>query len=100
MNELRELLKAVIIEVMSSDEIKQLIAESLKQAMWDANNPPYPDMDLCLINGAMELTGRARQTIYQHVHNKEIPYHKKGGRLYFLRSELKEWILKPSKCGQ
>lgn len=32
------------------------------------------------------------QTVYGYVSRNEIPYSKKGGRLYFLKSEIIEWI--------
>jgi excisionase family DNA binding protein len=35
-------------------------------------------------------------TIYKHVKNRTIPFHKKGRKLYFFKSELVAWI----KSGQ
>lgn len=31
-------------------------------------------------------------TVYQYVSKKQIPFKKKNGSLYFLRSEILEWI--------
>jgi len=36
--------------------------------------------------------GIAVQTIYRLVSQHEIPFYKKGKRLYFIKSELNEWI--------
>ena len=53
--------------------------------------------DICQIEEAMKITGLAKQTIYQKVWKNEIPFHKKGKRLYFMRSELHDWILAGNK---
>jgi excisionase family DNA binding protein len=41
---------------------------------------------------AVKITGLARRTIYKRTHRREIPHRRVGGRLYFKRSELLEWI--------
>ena len=41
---------------------------------------------------AVEITGLARRTIYKRTHRREIPHRRVGGRLYFRRSELEQWI--------
>ncbi|PKP11991.1 MAG: hypothetical protein CVU09_00385 [Bacteroidetes bacterium HGW-Bacteroidetes-4] len=34
----------------------------------------------------------ARQTVYQWISNRMIPYEKHGSRLYFRKSKIKEWL--------
>ena len=75
-NKFIEKLPAIIDQVM--DEVFQEHEE--------------PTEDLCRILEAMEITGYARQTIYDKIHKGTIPYFKKGGRLFFSRSELRNWI--------
>ena len=41
---------------------------------------------------AVKITGLAPRTIYKRTHRREIPHSRVGGRLYFKRSELLEWI--------
>ena len=41
---------------------------------------------------AVEITGLARRTIYKYTFRREIPHRRVGGRLYFRRSELEQWI--------
>lgn len=41
---------------------------------------------------AVEITGLARRTLYKLTHRREIPHRRVGGRLYFRRSELEQWI--------
>jgi len=48
--------------------------------------------ELLDINGAAKVTGYAKQTIYQKVSNQEIPFIKRGRKLWFERSALLAWI--------
>jgi|LSPZ01.1.fsa_nt_gi excisionase family DNA binding protein len=42
---------------------------------------------------AMEFTGYSRSYLYQLTHYRKIPYHKpNGGRIFFKRSELEEFV--------
>lgn len=41
---------------------------------------------------AVAITGLARRTIYKLMHRREIPHRRVGGRLYFRRAELEQWI--------
>lgn len=39
-----------------------------------------------------ELTSLTVPTLYGYVQRNEIPYNKKGNRLYFFKSDIIEWI--------
>lgn len=39
-----------------------------------------------------EFLDKSPSTIYHHVSKDEIPFHKKGKKLYFYKSELNSWI--------
>ncbi len=52
----------------------------------------YMEPDLLTVNEAAKYLDLAVGTIYSMVSRGEIPVNKKRGRLYFLRSELTEWI--------
>lgn len=39
----------------------------------------------------------AKQTVYGWVCSKFIPYHKKGKKLQFLKSEIDEWLMSDTK---
>ena len=45
------------------------------------------------IQEAAQYLRMARQTLYNLVHRKEIPFLKAGGSLRFRKSELDEWLL-------
>lgn len=41
---------------------------------------------------AEAITGLSRSTLYKKTHRREIPHRHVGGRLYFRRAELEEWL--------
>ena len=66
------------------------------------DHPSFKDElrdDILTIEGACEFTSLAKQTLYQLVSERRIPFMKRKGskRLYFSRNELKEWILSGRK---
>lgn len=34
----------------------------------------------------------AKPTVYSYVHNRSIPFHKRGKKLFFLKSEIDLWL--------
>lgn len=44
------------------------------------------------IDEASKFIGKSKPTIYAYVSRNEIPHSKSGGRLYFFKSELINWI--------
>jgi excisionase family DNA binding protein len=51
-----------------------------------------PDSELLTITQAGKVINLTVPTIYSLVSKKLIPYNKKGKRLYFLKSELLDWV--------
>jgi len=76
---------AILAEEMK--ELKQLIKNLIKT---HSNQPGVISID-----EVSRLTGYAKNSIYQYVHQGTIPYHKAehGGRkLIFVRAEIENWI--------
>ena len=48
--------------------------------------------DFFTIEEVSDYLNLAKQTVYGLVSRGEIPYIKKGNRLYFLRSEILDWL--------
>lgn len=69
---------------------KLLSIEKMIDNLKMGNNIPH--QDLLNIQQASELVTLAIPTLYSKVSLKEIPFSKKGKRLYFSRSELLEWV--------
>jgi excisionase family DNA binding protein len=44
------------------------------------------------IDETAKLIDLAKPSVYGLVHQNKIPYHKKGKRLYFLKSEIILWL--------
>ena len=69
-------------------DLKALAREvrALRQA------PSKPADDIGGLDLACSITRLAKRTVYKLTHRKAIPHLKRGGRLYFKRSELEAWI--------
>ncbi len=55
------------------------------------SNQPETDNPIT-IQGVSELTGLTIPTLYGYCQRNEIPYSKKGNRLYFFKTEIIDWI--------
>ncbi|CDF80438.1 DNA binding domain-containing protein [Formosa agariphila KMM 3901] len=44
------------------------------------------------LEDVVPITGLTKPTLYGYVQRNEIPYHKKGNRLYFFKTEIVDWI--------
>lgn len=53
---------------------------------------PQPTKKRLTIDEASEVTGYAKQTLYDKVSKGVIPYRKLGGKVYFDSEELENWI--------
>jgi len=62
------------------------------RALMKARTSEKPADEIGGLDLAVKVTGLARRTIYKKTHRREIPHRRVGGRLYFRRSELEEWI--------
>ncbi|WP_067146239.1 helix-turn-helix domain-containing protein [Pseudotamlana agarivorans] len=79
--------------MLSEDEIENLVERisSKLRDQYDSQNSFQEDV-LLTIDEAAKLIKLSKATIYGLVHKKEIPYSKKGKRLYFQKSQLFDWI--------
>lgn len=71
-----------------TEEVRELKALLLSKAesQTEKNNPLN-------IKEVAKLTSLSVPTLYGYVQRHEIPYHKKGNRLYFFKSEIiEDWI--------
>jgi len=65
------------------------LAETLR-ALSRTNEKPTDEIGG--VDLAMQVTGLARRSIYKATHFRTIPHRRVGGRLYFRRTELEQWI--------
>lgn len=81
------------VYVLTDKGIKLLaeqISKHLKGGIQPSNDTEE-DVFLTIEEVAL-LISLSKYTIYGLVHKNKIPYHKQGKRLYFLKSEILEWI--------
>src|SRR5690554_6891982 len=65
----------------------------LKDLLKRAENPKNPKEELPIfIDELVDVIDKSKPTIYGYVSRNEIPHSKSGGRLYFFKSEIIEWI--------
>jgi excisionase family DNA binding protein len=69
-----------------SDQVAEKILKNL-----NSSNSSHEDVFMN-IDETAKLIDLSRPTVYGLVHKNKIPYHKKGKRLYFLKSEILAWL--------
>lgn len=82
---------------ITEDRLTELIDFAVKKAVSqikENDKPEEKDRYMTIEELQEYLPGKkpAKQTIYGWVYNRKIPYKKVGKPLYFLKSEIDEWI--------
>lgn len=86
--------KAYLI-TLSGEELEELISASVQKTLQEFfSNTPLTTQNAQLggIELAERVTGLSKSTIYGLVSKRQIPHKKRGHRLYFLETELIDWI--------
>jgi excisionase family DNA binding protein len=52
----------------------------------------FAERELLTIDEAAEFTRLAKQTLYDYIHRRKVPYLKAGKRVLFRKSELDVWL--------
>lgn len=93
-------MRAVTITQIDFAELEILIEKSIRR-IFRENNSHLSSIEalindrepkLLTIQQASSFLALSKQTIYGLTSKNQIPFHKKGKRLYFLDQELKDWI--------
>ncbi|MDO6604696.1 helix-turn-helix domain-containing protein [Arenibacter palladensis] len=85
-----------------SDKGLEFLAEQISKHLKGGiqpSNDTEEDVFLTIEEVAL-LISLSKFTIYGLVHKNKIPYHKQGKRLYFLKSEILEWIKSGKRRSQ
>lgn len=69
-----------------SDQVAEKVLKNLNLSI-TSNEDVFVNID-----ETSKLIDLSKPTVYGLVHQNKIPYHKKGKRLYFLKSEILDWI--------
>ena len=90
-----KVMNAVTITQITPTELEFLIEKAVSKTLAALEREPAPDPERWF--DIHELAGYlpdkpAVPTIYGYVHRRTIPYHKKSKKLYFLKSEIDDWL--------
>lgn len=80
-----------ILIQLSTDELQKIIKTAVSQVISE-NKPATQEDKLLDINQAADFLKVSIPTIYAKTSKNQIPYHKTGKRLYFVQSQLMDWI--------
>ena len=91
----------MIIVQLDSEQLSNLIQSSIRKVFKET---PIQTVDTCdqpeqllSIDEVAELLHLAKSTIYSKVSKNELPYMKRGKRLYFSKTDLMEYLKKGRK---
>ncbi len=77
----------------SQSDLKELIKIAVQEVVSEKNLPNNSSLpEILNIDQAAKFVGLKKSTVYEKTSYQEIPHYKRGGKLYFLRSELEAWI--------
>ncbi|MCX6312830.1 MAG: helix-turn-helix domain-containing protein [Bacteroidetes bacterium] len=86
-------MEPVILFTLNKDELKELLKQAVRDVMKeDSINLNGEDEDYLNTEQAAKFLHYKVSTIYDKTSNKEIPFIKKGGRNVYLKSELEQWL--------
>jgi excisionase family DNA binding protein len=85
--------------VTSKDELENIILLSVRKVLGEQRNyNEAQDNDpMFSIKEACAFLNLAQQTLYGFTSKREIPFIKRGKKLYFRKSELNSWLLEGKK---
>lgn len=87
--------------VTTPQELQTLITDAVnvavQQISFHQKIDPLPMPAFMPIEQASVFLNLAKPTIYSHVCNRTIPFIKKGKKLYFVQTELENWLIEGKK---
>ncbi|MFN3405631.1 MAG: helix-turn-helix domain-containing protein [Cytophagaceae bacterium] len=85
----------MIIVQLDSEQLSNLIENAVRKAIGEtpASNSTTTDIWFDLPELCNYLPEKpAKATVYGWIHNSSIPYHKRAKKVFFLKSEIDEWL--------
>ena len=78
------------IIVTTPSELEGIISRAISLAL--QGQSPQTELNFIPIEEAALMVNLAKNTLYGMVGRREIPFYKRGKKLYFKPAELREWI--------
>lgn len=87
------------IILTTKGELENLILLTVRKVLFEHENSTFEqDQDkIFSIKEACVFLNLAQQTLYGFTSRREIPFIKKGKKLYFRKSDLNKWLLEGKK---
>ena len=86
-------MQAVTITQITPPELQSLIEDSIRKVLNKRLSESHPEADqLLTIQQASDFLNLSIPTLYGYSQRHEIPVCKRGGRLYFSRQALTDWV--------
>jgi excisionase family DNA binding protein len=82
------------IIITTPSELETLITDSVRKVFSEQNSNSQPELNTQLLSAeqACAYLNLAKQTLYGFTSKQEIPFLKKGKKLYFKQTELEAWV--------
>ncbi|MEQ3665678.1 MULTISPECIES: helix-turn-helix transcriptional regulator [unclassified Olleya] len=77
--------------LMDDNAINELVKRITDKLNLSLGKDPLQEDEFMTIDELAKFISMTKGSIYGLVHKNDIPYHKKG-KLYFLKSEIMDWI--------
>lgn len=68
-------------------------------ALSNSGTPNENQHELLDLQSAAKMVGKAPSTLYTMTSKRQIPFHKRGNKLYFFKDELTAWIETSDQAG-
>lgn len=86
------------IVITTRNELEEIIQNSVKEVLrTEIKNSANQGESFLDISEAAALLKLAKQTIYSLTATEQIPFFKRGKKLYFKKSELESWVSEGKK---
>ena len=86
-----KIIKMENIVVITKTELVEIIQETLRSAKQDEKMPEQQN-EFLNISEASDFLKMAKQTLYGLTSNRQIPFIKKGKKVYFNKGEVIAWL--------
>lgn len=78
--------------MINRDELKAVIKEAVQEVLVEKGLVKNGEDDLIDVEAAAKLLNLASATIYEKTSKRILPHYKKGKKIVFKVSELREWL--------
>jgi len=84
-----------VITNVSRLELQKLIDEAVAKSLHQYfRNVKYPTDQYFDVPSTAVFLGIATSTLHNYCSNRTIPHIKRGGKLYFRKSDVEQWLMK------